>query len=66
MCSARDSELLAFCDDQGRTDGGGQAVENVGTQGSVSRQEITELLSRNSHLGGEVLCSTWVSRGVAH
>ena len=52
--SARNSELLAFGDDQGRTDGGGQAVENVGTQGSVSRQEITELLSRDSRLGGEV------------
>lgn len=47
-----DFALLALCDDQGRTDGGGQAVENVGTQGSVSRQEITELLSRDSRLGG--------------
>jgi hypothetical protein len=36
---------------QGRTDGSGQAVENVGTQGSVSRQEITELLSRDSRTG---------------
>ena len=49
-----DDALLSFGDDQGHTDSGGQAVENVRTQGSVSRQEITELLSRDSRLGGEV------------
>ena len=52
--SARDNKLLSLGDDQGRPDGGGQAVENVGTQGSVSRQESTELLNRDSRLGGEV------------
>ena len=42
----RDGERLAL--------GSAQAVENVGTQGSVSRQELTELLSRDSRLGGEL------------
>ncbi len=69
VAAARDSrraltnrELLAFVDDQGRTEGSGQAVENVGTQGSVSRQEITELLSRDFRLGGEVLRSAVASK----
>lgn len=42
----RDGERLAL--------GGGQAVENVGTQCSASRRELTELLSRDSRLGGEL------------